>query len=148
MSCENALYRWVTKGTEKRATKNMQFVLQHCSETSCKATLRVLPPSSNMSCTKSGCWQVWTWVVKRATSLFNSRFAAMSQNKLYVFCYPFFRTLTEFYIVSKGESGGSLRRKKKKKGKQKKIHDNVLGRRQPIDDLLKVKTNFFCRTVR
>ena len=101
MSCENALYRWVTKGTEKRATTNMQLVLQHCSETSCEATLRVFPPSSSMSCTKSGCWQVWTWVVKRATSLFNSRFAAMLQNKLYVFCCPFFRTLTEFYIFSK-----------------------------------------------
>ena len=75
-------------------------------------------------------------------------FAAMLQNKLYVFCCPFFRTLTEFCIVSKGESGGSLRRKKKKKGKQKKIHDNVVGRRQPIDDLLQVKTNFCCRTVR
>ena len=58
----------------------------------------------------------------------------------------FFRTITEFYIVSKGESGGSLRRKKTKKGKQKKIQDNVVGRRRPIDDLLQVKTNFCCRT--
>ena len=72
----------------------------------------------------------------------------MLQNKLYVFCCPFFRTLTEFCIVSKGESEGSLRRKKKKKGKQKKIHDTVVGRRQPIDDLLQVKTNFCCWTVR
>ena len=79
---------------------------------------------------------------------FSTRFAAMLQNKLYVFGCPFFRTLTKFYIVSKGESGGSLRRKKKKKGKQKKIYDNVVGRQQPIDDLLQVKTNFCCRTVR
>ena len=30
----------------KRATKNMQLVLQHCCKTSCKATLRVLYPAS------------------------------------------------------------------------------------------------------
>ena len=79
---------------------------------------------------------------------FSIHFATVLQNKLYVFCCPFFRNLTEFYIVSKDDSGGSLRRKEKKKGKQKKIHDNVVGRRQPIDDLLQVKTNFCCRTVR
>ena len=32
------------------------------------------------------------WVGKRATSLFNS-FAAMLQNKLRVFCFPFLRIL-------------------------------------------------------
>ena len=41
-----------TKGTVKRATKNMQFVLQHCCKTSGKAMpLRVLPPTSTLSCT-------------------------------------------------------------------------------------------------
>ena len=33
------------------------------------------------------------WVVKRATSLFNS-FCTIWQNKLHVFCCPFFRTLS------------------------------------------------------
>ena len=34
-----------TKGTEKRATKNMQLLLQHCCKTSWKAMLHVLPPT-------------------------------------------------------------------------------------------------------
>ena len=55
--------------------------------------LPVLPPMfkpvNNLICCKTGLM----WVVKRATSLFNS-FAAMLQDKLQVFCCPFFRTLT------------------------------------------------------
>ena len=39
--CE-ALHK--TEGTEKRATKNVQLVLQHCCKTSWIAILRVLPP--------------------------------------------------------------------------------------------------------
>ena len=49
----------------------MPLVLQHCYRTSWIAMLCVLPPTSNLSCNKSACWQVWTWVVKRSTSLFN-----------------------------------------------------------------------------
>ena len=49
----------------------MQLVLQHCCRTSWIAMLCVLPPMSNLSCDKSGCRQVWAWVVKHATSLFN-----------------------------------------------------------------------------
>ena len=48
-------HRSVLKGTEKRATKNVQLVLQHCCKTSWIAMLRVLPPTSNLSCNKSGC---------------------------------------------------------------------------------------------
>ena len=33
--------------------------------------MRVLPPTETLSCNKSGCQQVWTWVVNRATSLVN-----------------------------------------------------------------------------
>ena len=33
------------------------------------AMLRVLLPISNLPCSKSGCQQVWAWVVKRATSI-------------------------------------------------------------------------------
>ena len=56
----------------------MQLFLQHCCKTGWIPTLRVFPPTSNLSCNKSGCSQVWTRVVKRATSLF-------LQNKLHVF---------------------------------------------------------------
>ena len=38
-------HRSVLKGTEKRATKNVQLVLQHCCKTSWIAMLRVLPPT-------------------------------------------------------------------------------------------------------
>ena len=54
--------------------------------------LRVLPlmfkPVNSQICCKTGLM----WVGKRATSLFNS-FAAILQNKLRVFCFPFLRTL-------------------------------------------------------
>ena len=73
----------------KRATKNMQLVLQHCCKTSCKATLRVLRLSSNISCTKTACWQVWTWVVKRATSLFNL-FCNTAAKQIACFLLPVF----------------------------------------------------------
>ena len=66
--CE-ALHK--TEGTEKRATKNVQLVLQHCCKTSWIAMLRVLPPTfkpvNNLICCKTG----FMWVVKRAISLFN-----------------------------------------------------------------------------
>ena len=38
-------HRSVLKGREKRATKNVQLVLQHCCKTSWIAMLRVLPPT-------------------------------------------------------------------------------------------------------
>ena len=44
-----------TKGTEKRATKNVQLVLQHFRKTSWIAMSCVLPPIQNLSCNKSGC---------------------------------------------------------------------------------------------
>ena len=47
------LHIW--KGTEKWATENVQLVLQHCCRTSWIAMLHVLPPTSNLSCNKSGC---------------------------------------------------------------------------------------------
>ena len=40
---------------------------------------------------------VWTWVVKRATSLFNSFCSQMFQNKLHVFVRLFYRTLFRFF---------------------------------------------------
>ena len=45
---------------------------------------RMFKPVNNLICCKTGLM----WVVKHATSLFNS-FAAMLQDKLYVFCCPF-----------------------------------------------------------
>ena len=53
--------------------------------------LRVLPPTSNLCWNKSGCWQVWTWVVKRQHR-YSTCSAAMLQHKLHVFCCPFFGT--------------------------------------------------------
>ena len=38
-------HRSVLKGTEKRATKNVQLVLQHCCKTSWIPMSRVLPPT-------------------------------------------------------------------------------------------------------
>ena len=59
-------------GTEKRATRHVQLVLQYCCKTSWIAMLRVFPPTfkpvNNLICCKTGLM----WVVKRATSLFNS----------------------------------------------------------------------------
>ena len=82
------LIKFVTQllqGTGKRATKNVQLVLQHCCKTSWIAMLYVLPPVfkpvNKLICCKTGLM----WVVKRAISLFNSSFAAMLQNKLHVF---------------------------------------------------------------
>ena len=55
---------------------------------------------------------VWTWVVKRATSLFNSFCIQMFQNKLHVFVRLFYRTLFRFFpflskINWKGYSHGT-----------------------------------------
>ena len=63
----------------------MQLFLQHCCKIGWIPTLRVFPPTSNLSCNQSCCSQVWTRVVKRATSLF-------LQNHLHVFFCPFYRT--------------------------------------------------------
>ena len=78
------------KDTEKRATKNVQLVMQHC----CKATwigmlrglLTSFKPVNNLICCKTGLM----WVVKRATSLFNSLCHAASylwKWKLYDFTF-------------------------------------------------------------
>ena len=61
----------------------MQLVFQHCCETSCKAMLRLLLPSFKAFNLLQDRFDLW--VVKRATSLFNSLFAAVMQNKLHVF---------------------------------------------------------------
>ena len=71
----------------------MQLVFQHCCKTSCKAMLRLLLPSSKAFNLLQDRFDLW--VVKRATSLFNSRFAAVMQNKLHVFCCPFYRAFSE-----------------------------------------------------
>ena len=61
--------------------------------------LRVLPPllkpANNLICCKTGLM----WVVKRATSLFNS-FCSKVANLLHVFCCPFFRILSHAFAFS------------------------------------------------
>ena len=81
-----------SKGKGKRATKNVQLVLQDCCKTSWIAMLRVLPtmfkPVNNLICCKTGLM----WVVKRATSLFNSFRSNLAKQVarvlLPVFTYP------------------------------------------------------------
>ena len=75
------------KVRKNRQQKNVQLVLQHCCKTSWMAMLLVLPPTSNLSCNKSGCWQVWTWGVKRVISLFNS------------FCSNVARQVARFFVA-------------------------------------------------
>ena len=57
--------------TVKKATKNVQLFLEHCCKTSWIAMLRVLPPTKTNLATLFIARQVRTWVVKRATSVFN-----------------------------------------------------------------------------
>ena len=61
-----------TKAAVKRATKNMQLVLQHCCKPSWIAMLRVLPPMFDPVLQEIRMQGLFSWVVKRATSLFNS----------------------------------------------------------------------------
>ena len=86
------------KGTEKRATKNVQLVLQHCCKTSWKAMVRVLPltfkPFNNMICCKTGL----VWVVKRATSLFNS-FCSKVARQVVRFLLPVFPYLNSYEVI-------------------------------------------------
>ena len=68
--------------------------------------LHFLPPTSKLSSNKLDFEQVWTWVVKRATSLFN-RFVAMLQYNLHFFVVPFTEALkflspTETQTISFG----------------------------------------------
>ena len=60
------------KGTVRRQQKNAQPFLQHCCKTSSIAMLCVLPPTKTNLATWFVARQVRTWVVKRATSVFNS----------------------------------------------------------------------------
>ena len=62
----------VIKASVKRATKNVQLVLQHCCETSCIAMLRVFPPMFEPVLQQIRSQGFFSWVVKRATSLYNS----------------------------------------------------------------------------
>ena len=82
----------LAKGTEKRATKNVQLVLQHCCKTIRIAMLRVLPPTfklvSNLMCCKTG----FMLVVKRATSLYNS-FCSNVARQVARFLLPVFPNL-------------------------------------------------------
>ena len=87
------------KGTEKRATKNVQLVLQHCCKTSWKAMVRVLPltfkPFNNViCCIKTGLM----WVVKRATSLFNS-FCSKVARQVVRFLLPVFPYLNSYEVI-------------------------------------------------
>ena len=78
------------KDAEKRATKKVQLVMQHCCKASWIGMLRGLltsfKPVNNLICCKTGLM----WVVKRATSLFNSLCHAASylwKWKLYDFTF-------------------------------------------------------------
>ena len=58
---------------DKTGNRNVQLVLQHCCKKSDVA--RFTTHKSNLSCNKLGCYKLRSldsWVVKRATSLFNS----------------------------------------------------------------------------
>ena len=73
-------HRSVLKGTEKRATKRVEYrccAFYHPHKT-CLATNQVVNRFEH------GC--------KNAQYRYSTRFAAMLQNKLYVFCCPLFRT--------------------------------------------------------
>ena len=59
-----------TKAAVKRATKNVQLVLQHCCKPSRMAMLRVLPPIFDPVLQEIRLQGLFSWVV--ATSLFNS----------------------------------------------------------------------------
>ena len=61
-----------TKAAVKRATKYVQLVLQHCCKPSWIAMLRVLPPMFDPVLQEIRMQGLFSWVVKRATSLFNS----------------------------------------------------------------------------
>ena len=83
-----------TKGTEKRATKNAQLVLQYCYKTSWVVVLRVFPPTftpvNNLICCQTGLM----WVVKREALLFNSFFSNVAGQVARVLLHVFFR----FYL--------------------------------------------------
>ena len=61
-----------TKAAVKRATKYVQLVSQHCCKPSWIAMLRVLPPMFDPILQEIRMQGLFSWVVKRATSLFNS----------------------------------------------------------------------------
>ena len=61
-----------TKAAVKRATKNVQLVLQHCCKPSWIAMLWVLPPMFDPVLQEIRLQGLFSWVVKRATSPLNS----------------------------------------------------------------------------
>ena len=90
------------KASVKRATKNIQLVMQHYCKTSWKAMLCVLPlsskPVNNLICCRTGLM----WVVKRGTWPRNS-FCSNVANQVACFFfvarfffYPYLKT-TKFY---------------------------------------------------
>ena len=96
----------------------MHLVLQHCCKTSWVAMLRVLPPTSNLSYSKSGCSQAWlTRVVKRATSPFNW-FCGYVEKQFERLCCPFYRSLrrTGLGLALCSSWRGSTRRSKERQG--------------------------------
>ena len=88
-------------------SKNVQLVLQHCCKMSWIAMLRILPPMfkpvNNLICCQTGLMRV----VKCTTLLFNS-FWSKLQDKLHIFCSPFFRTLTLFRNILNNVSGNNF----------------------------------------
>ena len=98
----------ISKGTEKRATKNVQLVLQHCCKTSWIAMLRVFHPHQTCLATnkvfvnriESGWWN--------AQHQYSTRFTAMLQNKFHVFCCPFFRTFYLYLYETTKAAGKTL----------------------------------------
>ena len=89
---QRALHK--TAGTEKLATKNVRLFLYHCCKTRWIVILRVLPPMfkpvNNLICCKTG----FMWVVKRATSVFNS-FCSNVAEQVARFLLPVFLYLWE-----------------------------------------------------
>ena len=98
---------WTSSGTSPRrvrgkyrlsfgftGNKNVQLVLQHCCTTSWKAMLCVLltafKPDNNLICCKTGLM----WLVKRATSLFNS-----FRSRIVVLIYPVHYAIDRFESV-------------------------------------------------
>ena len=106
-TCMSIVSHNVAKGTEKRATRNVQLVLQHCCKTSWIAMLRILPPMfkpvNNLICCQTGLM----WVVKHTTLLFSSFWSNVARQVAH-FLLPVFRTLTLFRNILNNVSGNNF----------------------------------------